>query len=118
MTIPFLDIFKKVTGRFLQNQPTTPTQSVQRIRFEKPSDQKLSKTVLPHTTRSSNASGPDPFKAASITDSNKIAFGAVPASGPMQRELPPAIVLALQPKTERAISLELSDFLDEMPLGY
>lgn len=34
------------------------------------------------------------------------------------RELPPAVALALEPRVERVISLELGDVLVEMPTGY
>ena len=34
------------------------------------------------------------------------------------RGMPPAVVLALEPKVERAISLQLSDILDQVPSGY
>jgi predicted regulator of Ras-like GTPase activity (Roadblock/LC7/MglB family) len=36
----------------------------------------------------------------------------------MKRDLPPAVALALQPRVERAISLELSAVLEQMPDGY
>ena len=37
-----------------------------------------------------------------------ISFGA-PARGPPQRDLPPAVALALEPRVERVISLDLAD---------
>lgn len=115
MKIPFADFFKKATARFGQPKPQTQTKNVPSIRrVEKPSDQKLSKTVLPHSTRSSTA---DPFKAASLAPSNKIAAAPM-AQVSLRRDLPPAVALALQPKVERAISLELADVLAQVPTGY
>jgi predicted regulator of Ras-like GTPase activity (Roadblock/LC7/MglB family) len=46
-----------------------------------------------------------------------IAFAA-PAMPAVQRDLPPAVALALEPVVERVISLELGDVLAEMPAGY
>ncbi|MEY2529891.1 MAG: hypothetical protein QOJ05_1981, partial [Verrucomicrobiota bacterium] len=45
-----------------------------------------------------------------------IAFA--PSMPVVQRELPPAVALALEPVVERVISLELGDVLAEMPAGY
>src|SRR6266550_1007925 len=116
MKIPFLDLFRKTTARLLQASPQTPTrQAPGARRIEKPDGQKLSKTVLPNTTRSSHAT--DPFRTASTAPSIKIGSGMMPAVG-SKRDLPPAVALALQPKVERAISLELSDVLEQVPSGY
>jgi predicted regulator of Ras-like GTPase activity (Roadblock/LC7/MglB family) len=117
MKIPFLDLFRKATGRFGQTapKPLTPPAATGARRVEKPSDQKLSKTVLPNSTRSSSPT--DPFKTASLAPSIKI--GATPApTVSLKRDLPPAVALALQPRVERAISLELSDVLEQVPSGY
>jgi len=116
MKIPFLDLFKKTTARLLQASPQTPTRPAPGPRrIEKPDGQKLSKTVVPNTTRSSHAT--DPFRTASTSPSIKIGSGMMPAVG-SKRDLPPAVALALQPKVERAISLELSDVLEQVPSGY
>jgi predicted regulator of Ras-like GTPase activity (Roadblock/LC7/MglB family) len=115
MTIPFLTLFRKASGRFLQASPKPSTHRLQGVRVEKPTGQKLSKTVLPNSTRSSAAT--DPFKAASLAPSINIASGPIPAAS-SRRGLPPAVALAMQPKVERAISLELSDILEQMPSGY
>ncbi|HEV2046949.1 MAG TPA: hypothetical protein VGQ95_10170 [Chthoniobacterales bacterium] len=122
MTIPFLDVFKKLTARFSAEAAQTAPAPVQPGRVKKPSDQRLSKTVLPHATRSLGR--PDPFRAASGSakagpslqlGAHKIVSGA---AAPRSRDLPPALALALEPKLERAISLRLSDFLDHVPAGY
>jgi predicted regulator of Ras-like GTPase activity (Roadblock/LC7/MglB family) len=119
MKIPFLDFFKtttQVVRQALQPSPPPPPINHGRgIRSAKPDGQRLSKTVLPNTTRSSTVG--DPFKAASLATSMKISSGPIPAAS-QKRELPPAVALALQPKVERAISLELADILDQVPSGY
>ena len=122
MTIPFLDLFKKLTARFGAVEAQTAPATAQPARVKKPSDQRLSKTVLPHATRSFGP--PDPFRAASGSAKagpslqlgpRKIVSGAAASRS---RDLPPALALALEPKLERAISLRLSDFLDQVPAGY
>jgi predicted regulator of Ras-like GTPase activity (Roadblock/LC7/MglB family) len=122
MTIPFLDLFKKLTARFGGVEAPAAPAAVRPARVKKPDDQRLRKTVLPHSTRSFGP--PDPFRAASGSAKvgpslqlgpRKIVSGA---AAPRSRDLPPALALALEPKLERAISLRLSDFLDQVPAGY
>jgi predicted regulator of Ras-like GTPase activity (Roadblock/LC7/MglB family) len=116
MKIPFLDLFRKATRRSVQPSPKQGPQSVSSVRrVEKPTDQKLSKTVLPNTTRSYSAT--DPFKTASSAPSIKIASVPGPAIA-LKRDLPPAVALALQPRVERSISLALSDVLEQIPAGH
>ena len=69
----------------------------------------MSKTVMPNTVRSSM---PDPFLAAADSAPN-IKLPLLRSS-----KLPPTVALALQPKVERAISLHLSDILEQLPIGY
>jgi hypothetical protein len=110
MTIPFLDIFKKATSRFRPtSEPVTVSPSGRATPAEKPSSERLSKTVMPNTTRPSTL---DAFKAAADASPNI----KLPVSRPPQ--LPPSVALALQPKVERAISLQLADILDQLPAGF
>jgi predicted regulator of Ras-like GTPase activity (Roadblock/LC7/MglB family) len=125
MTIPFLDLLKKLTGRFTTVEtepvaPVTPTRVV-----KKPAGERLSKTVLPHATRS--FSPPDPFRSAAgatqaRTSPPPLELGArkITASPkrPQRSPLPPALARALEPKLERAISLRIADFIDRVPAGY
>src|SRR5213595_4103865 len=62
MTIPFLDLFKKITGRFtpVTAEPVAPVAPVRVAK--KPASERLSKTVLPHATRS--FAPPDLFRSA------------------------------------------------------
>jgi predicted regulator of Ras-like GTPase activity (Roadblock/LC7/MglB family) len=118
MTIPFLSFFKK---KATKEQPTEAPAPVAPI--EKPSSERLSKTVMPNATRtvgnqepfsghfSSSAMPSAPAPSAPRT----ISFGS---SGPAERQgLPPAVALALEPTVERAISLELSDVVSHLPAG-
>jgi predicted regulator of Ras-like GTPase activity (Roadblock/LC7/MglB family) len=111
MTIPFLDIFKKATSRFWQNSEAVavPAAVPRAAHPEKPSGDRLSKTVMPNTIRPSK---PDAFKEAADSAPNI----KLPVARPTQ--LPPSVALALQPKVERAISLQLGDILDQLPEGH
>lgn len=125
MTIPFVDLFKKFTGRFTfvtaaPLAPALPTRVA-----KKPASERLSKTVLPHATRSS--SPPDPFRSAAgatsaRTSAPPLELGAHRITASPKRgqssHLPPALARALEPKLERAISLRIADFIDRVPAGY
>ena len=109
MTIPFLDVFRKAKAKLGSGGAAT-ADPIRPVPVEKPSSEKLSKTVMPNTTRTSSP-GSDPFKAAGdSTPNSKLSTSA--------GRLPPSVAFALQPKVERAISLELSDVLQEFPAGY
>jgi len=110
MTIPFLDIFKKAKARFGSGGTAATPERVRALPVEKPSSEKLSKTVMPNTVKTSSP-GSDPFKAAGNSTPNA-------RLSPSPGKLPPSVAFALQPKVERAISLELSDLLPEFPEGY
>src|SRR2546423_2983566 len=47
-----------------------------------------------------------------------ISFSPLSSAMSAQRDLPPAVALALEPQVERVISLELGDVLAEMPADY
>lgn len=125
MTIPFLDLFKKLTGRSAP-MITEPVAAAAPARVvKKPAGERLSKTVLPHATRS--FSPPDPFRSAAgatsaRTSTPSLELGArkITASPrrPQSGHLPPALARALAPKLERAISLRIADFIDAVPAGY
>src|SRR5947207_241677 len=125
MTIPFLDLFKKLTGRSA-SVITEPTAAAAPARVvKKPAGERLSKTVLPHATRS--FSPPDPFRSAAgatsaRTSTPPLELGARRITASPKRgqssHLPPALARALEPKLERAISLRIADFIDRVPAGY
>jgi len=96
--------------------------------MEKPSSERLGKTVLPNTIRT--LTSPDPMKVA--TAPARVAKAAsASALRPVEASSRPAAahspqlprsgvlgVLGLEPKVERTISLELADILRQMPAGY
>ncbi len=102
MNIPFLDLFQKARGRLFPSKPAAAPAPVHRVAPEKRTGLRLSKTVLPNTTRTST---PDPFKLASDSPGRQL-------SG---FDMPPAVALALEPKVERAISLQLGDIFKALP---
>jgi len=93
--------------------------------MEKPSGERLSKTVLPNTIRT--VTSPDPMKvatapvrvakAASASELRPVEASSRPAAA-HSRQLPRASLLGLEPKMERTISLQLADILEQMPAGY
>jgi predicted regulator of Ras-like GTPase activity (Roadblock/LC7/MglB family) len=133
MTIPFLSFFKKVKDQALARKErlVAPPKAVAPI--EKPSSERFSKTVMPNATRtlppqdpfemaarSSAMSGSMPAaNATASTPSSQrtIAFGANSPAG-RQRDLPPAVALALEPRVERVISLNLGDFVAQISADY
>src|SRR5947208_16733731 len=115
MTIPFLDLFKKLTGRSapVTNEPAAAPPPARAVK--KPASERLSKTVLPHATRS--FSPPDPFRSAAGATSARISappleLGARRITASSKRgqssHLPPALARALEPKLERAISFRIA----------
>src|SRR5437588_66097 len=125
MTIPFLDLFKKFTGRVAStSEEPTPATVPARV-IKKPASERLHKTVLPHATRSFSA--PDMFRSASAgaaarTTTSPLQLGAQRVTTAPKRStsspLPPALARALEPKLERTISLRIADFVDRVPAGY
>ena len=125
MTIPFLNLFKKLTSRWApEAAEQKPTSSPVRV-AKKPASERLSKTVLPHATRS--FAPPDLFRSAAGAPSPRastppLELGARRITASAKRSqsshLPPALARALEPKLERAISLKIADFIDRVPAGY
>jgi predicted regulator of Ras-like GTPase activity (Roadblock/LC7/MglB family) len=125
MTIPFLDLFKKITGRSAAATAEPPAPATPTRVAKKPASERLSKTVLPHATRS--FSPPDPFRSAAgaisaRTGTPPLELGARRITAAPKKSqsssLPPALARALEPKLERTISLRIADFIDRVPAGY
>ncbi len=120
MTIPFLDLFKNVKERLFPLVHVTKHTPSGIVRVEKPSDQRLSKTVLPNTARARMASagfeprgGAAPIgKPATIPGPRTISLDS---SQKISRSSPKAAAIAPEPHAERAISLQLCDILDQLP---
>jgi predicted regulator of Ras-like GTPase activity (Roadblock/LC7/MglB family) len=122
MTIPFLNLFKNIQKSRVKTVAKAP------LRIEKPSNERMSKTVMPNSTRT--VSSQDPFPLAldssilSVADSTRdgrrmVSYtpnSSVPVMRP--RDLPPAVALALEPDVERVITLELGDIIGQIPAGY
>src|SRR3989442_6409210 len=115
MTIPFLDLFKKLTGRSapVTNEPAAAPAPARAVK--KPASERLSKTVLPHATRS--FAPPDPFRSASGAPPLELGARRITASPKRSQSshLPPALAHALEPKLQRTISLKIADFIDRIP---
>src|SRR4051794_18961858 len=115
MQIPFLDRLKK--GKEKAKQARTP-QKASKPAAAKRESERLSKTVMPHATRTittqeSSKAGDGTFEMPS-TMPRAISFGPKKKA---VKELPPAVALALEPRVERAISLDLPDVLKQLPEG-
>ncbi|MEN3371314.1 MAG: hypothetical protein V7609_3457 [Verrucomicrobiota bacterium] len=128
MTIPFLSYFTKGKEKVAvaKKAPMKPAVAL----FEKPSSERFSKTVMPNATRT--ISPQDPFQqmasrssamggppaAATMVAPRTISFADSPAPARTRGGLPPAVALALEPKVERVISLELADVVAGMPADH
>ncbi len=102
MTIPFRSFFKKVKDQALAKKEPSLAAPKPMAPLEKPSSERFSKTVLPNATRTWPPQ--DPFEMAARSS----AMGG----------LPPVVALALEPRVERVISLELADVAAQMPADY
>ncbi|MBA2430934.1 MAG: hypothetical protein H0V56_02315, partial [Chthoniobacterales bacterium] len=117
MNIPFLSYFKKKP----KAEPVPAPAPVQ-----KPSSERLSKTVMP-SARShpafdhAHGSGNGAVATTAPPVPRTVAFGGGNGSGqsviPASNGLPPAVALALEPRVERAISIDLADVIAQMPEG-
>jgi predicted regulator of Ras-like GTPase activity (Roadblock/LC7/MglB family) len=97
MTIPFKELFKKAKARLGKQSPPARVERPRVPVQEKPTAERLSKTVMPNATRT--VAAVDPFKVAA-------------GSMARFRETSPS------PTTqtgERSISLSLVDILDQLP---
>jgi predicted regulator of Ras-like GTPase activity (Roadblock/LC7/MglB family) len=125
---PFADLVNKVRSRFFTVESAPPAMvGKSALSVEKPTSERLGKTVMPHVTRTITPQ--DPFRAAAGSPASPnamtagkpapriVSFGATQSSHRPQ-DFPPAIALALEPKIERAISLQLSEILGQVPFGY
>ncbi|MBA2271037.1 MAG: hypothetical protein H0W20_10640 [Chthoniobacterales bacterium] len=118
MAFSFLNLFKKKAAAEQEVAPARPP-------VEKPSSERLSKTVRP-SGRTVMPSSQDQSRGGSMArvmeptpppaaTPRTLSFGA-PVS--MANDLPPAVAVALEPKVERAISVDLTDVVAGMPEGY
>src|SRR5437868_5749558 len=103
MTIPFLELFKKAKARLSKTSPAAGSMAIHRAPMvEKPAGERLSKTVLPNTTRT--VAPADPFEVAAGSAKGR------------SRETPTPLIPSPEPR-ERAITLSLGDLLEFLPEG-
>ena len=107
MTIPFIGLFQKAKARFFPTPEAPVALRPRPLPSEKRIGERLSKTVMPNATRT-------------VAPADPLEMAASPLAGmkTLSRDLPPAVAFALEPKVERAISLQLSDILPSVPSGY
>lgn len=128
MTIPFLHLFKKLTGRGGGDATVAEPAMVPQPRAilpKKSDSERLRKTVMPNATRSMSATA-DPFRSAASVPAPRstmpLELGAqkitTPAPKPRASQLPPALARALEPKVERTISLQIADLVEAIPGGF
>jgi len=113
MTIPFLDFFKKKAAKAkpAAHAPGAPGA------VAKPSSERLSKTVLPNATRTIPAQDPFQTQASSGSAPRPYVLGTS-SDAPRPGDLPPAVALAIEPKVERVIALELGEVVNQIPAGW
>jgi predicted regulator of Ras-like GTPase activity (Roadblock/LC7/MglB family) len=121
MTIPFLSFFKKVKEQAMAKKERPVALLKQVAPLEKPSSERFSKTVMPNATRTLPPRDPFEMAARSSALGDQMPSASAVASAPTAarpRDLPPAVALALEPRVERVISLELADVATQMPADY
>ena len=126
MKIPFLDRFKKGGARRKESVPDSFHTS-KPAAISKPGGERLSKTVMPNATRMVSVQDSSETVSSALSESafespadtpRAISFGPKRKSAVgRNKDLPPAVALALEPKVERAISLELADIIRQLPPG-
>jgi predicted regulator of Ras-like GTPase activity (Roadblock/LC7/MglB family) len=117
MTIPFLSFFKKVKDQALATKERSVAPPKPLAPLEKPSSERFSKTVMPNATRMLPPQDPFEMAARSPAMGGQMPSASVLAPA-RPRDLPPAVALALEPRVERVISLELADLVAQMPADY
>ena len=122
LKIPFLDRFIKGAARRKETEPAVQ-QALKPSAISKPEGERLSKTVMPNTTRAVTMQETSETAAAALNEGTFESPSVMPRAisfGPKKKnvkDLPPAVALALEPRVERAISLDLADVLKQLPLG-
>ena len=126
MAFSLLNIFKRKAKDESADEPAPAP----RPAAAKSSGERMSKTVVPNSTRTV-APQPEPAFASngsSMTATipaavmpgpaapRTVAFG--PSEPAKQAGLPPAVAVQLEPTVERAVSLELADIVGQMPPGW
>jgi hypothetical protein len=126
MKIPFLKRFKKGAGAARQTG-SSGYQTSKPSTISKPEGERLSKTVMPNVTRTVSTEETQETASSALNDGSAEAPSVAPRAvsfGPTKKaatgrnkDLPPAVAFALEPRVERAISLDLADVLKQIPAG-
>src|SRR3979409_2242923 len=102
LAIPFLSFFKKVKDQAMakKERPVVALKPVTPL--EKPSSERFSKTVMPNATRTLPPQDPFEMAARSAMGGQmpRATAGAFAPTAARQRDFPPAIALALEPRVE------------------
>ena len=130
MAMSFLSFFKRKP----KEEPVVEPAAAPRPAVEKSSSDRLSKTVMPNSTRTvAPQEAPAPMATIAATPSpvsmpapapvmagpaapRTVAFA--PSEPSRSPGLPPAVAVQLEPTVERAVSLELADIVGQMPEGW
>src|SRR5690349_15001021 len=116
MAIPFLNLVRKAKEKFeARKRPSVvkPLPSVQ----DKPEADKLAKRVTPYAVRTMTPEPTAPALAAASTMGGRRISLNRPAPG-SPPDLEPSVVVSVEPRGERMVSLALGDVLAAMPPGY
>ena len=116
MTIPFVDLFKRVAGKLSAklSRPVAAAQEIAPQPLAKPAGERLSKTVMPNMTRSSHREAFQEATGFSLPGSSSGPASSVAFGPPRVRK----VQLAPEPAVERQISIELGEIISQMPVGY
>jgi predicted regulator of Ras-like GTPase activity (Roadblock/LC7/MglB family) len=116
MAIPFLNLVRKAKEKFeARKRPSTvaPLPSVQ----DKPEADKLAKRVTPYAVRTMTPEPSGPALAAASTIAGRRISLNRPGPG-SPSDLEPSVVVSVEPRGERTVSLALGDVIPAIPQGY
>ena len=116
MAIPFLSLVKKAKEKFEARKRAprvAPLPSVE----DKPQADKLAKRVMPYAVRTMTPEPSGPALAAASTMPGRRVSLSRPAPG-SPPELGSSVVVGIEPRGERTVSLALGDVIAAMPQGY
>jgi predicted regulator of Ras-like GTPase activity (Roadblock/LC7/MglB family) len=121
MAFSILNLFKRKAKEEAVVEPEPAPRPV-----EKSSSARLSKTVMPNSTRtvtpqdsmSAPIAQPQSHMAVMPAPAAPRTVAFAPSEPPKPAGLPPAVAVQLEPTVERAVALELADIVGQMPEGW
>jgi predicted regulator of Ras-like GTPase activity (Roadblock/LC7/MglB family) len=117
MAIPFLNLVKKAKEKFEASRKRPATIAPLPSAEGKPEADKLAKRVTPYAVRTMTPEPSAPALAAASTMGGRRISLNRPGPGGAS-DLGPSVVVAVEPRGERTVSLALSDVIAAMPQGY